>query len=154
MSTTTDAMLRLHGALGSPYSMKIRALLRYRRIPHLWVTGAEPETMARLFAQVKAPVIPVVAFPDGAVMNDSTPLAFELERRYAGRSVIPDDPAQAFLALLLEDMADEWGTKAMFHYRWFRERDQRQMGRWLLFGRLKGQGRDAIETAAEAFRAR
>jgi len=51
-------------------------------------------------------------------------------------------------------MADEWGTKAMFHYRWLRERDQVQMSEWLSFDRLSGSGKDAILDAARMFRDR
>jgi len=58
--------------------------------------------------------------PDGsaAAQTDSTPLIRALETRYAGRAVIPPDGALAFIDALLEDYADEWLTKAMFHYRW------------------------------------
>lgn len=146
-------MYRLHGALGSPYSIKIRALMRYRRLPFVWVPVTE--WGGGVFAKVKAPVIPILEWPDGSAMNDSTPLVHELERRHpAERSVIPDDEGQAFLAGLLEDFADEWGTKLMFHYRWFGERDQVQMSRWLAFDRLRGHGRAMIEGAGAMFRER
>lgn len=144
-------MYRINGALGSPYSMKMRALMRYRRIPHLWVHGAE--TRGAL-AQVKARVIPVLEYPDGSFHNDSTPLIYDLEARHAGRSVVPPDPARAFLAHLIEDFADEWVTKAMFGYRWLEEVDQIQMSRWLAFDNLKGGGLETSQGFAEQFRAR
>ena len=145
-------MYTINGALGSPYSLKIRALMRYRRIPHIWQHGAATHGLAA--AKVKAPVIPVVEYPDGSFHNDSTPLIYDLEARHQGRSVVPPNPARAFLAHLLEDFADEWLTKAMFGYRWLREVDQVQMSRWLAFDAMKGGGLDESQAYAEQFRAR
>jgi glutathione S-transferase len=144
-------MYAINGALGSPYSMKMRALMRYRRIPHMWVHG--PDTRDAL-SKVKAPVIPVMEYPDRTFHNDSTPLIYDLEARHAERSVIPPDPAHAFIAHLIEDFADEWVTKAMFGYRWLEEVDQIQMSRWLAFDAMKGGGLATSQTFAEQFRAR
>jgi len=115
-----DRPLTVVGMPGSPYSRKLRAVLRYRRIPHAWVVQFSPE--ARGLPKPRVELLPqlVLPGPDGIpeARTDSTPLLRELETLYAGRSVIPSDPVVAFLDALLEDYADEWLTKAMFHYRW------------------------------------
>jgi glutathione S-transferase len=124
----------LHGIDPSPYSVKMRAILRYRRLPFVWQATGNPRDIA-----VKAslpPVIPVLAFPDGRLMNDSTPLAYALEREHPGeRSIIPDDPVHAYLSDLLEDFGDEWVTKMMFHYRWFYAEDRAFAQTWIITSR-------------------
>ena len=116
----SDPTLCMVGAPGSPYSRKLRALLRYRRIPHTWVVRGSPE--ARGLPRPRVELLPQLIVPgaDGALeaRTDTTPLVRTLELRHRGRSVIPGDPVVAFLDALIEDYADEWVTKCMFHYRW------------------------------------
>lgn len=150
----TASVYTIYGTTGSPYSMKMRALLRYRRLPLIWVQDfRDGLEVAR--EQGLPPVVPVIRFPDGSFHNDSTPMVHELERRHPGeRSVRPTDPGQAFLAGLVEDFADEWLTKIMFLYRWWRERDQRACSRALAFDTARGAGRAEIDALAEGFRER
>lgn len=113
--------LTLIGNEGSPYSRKMRAVLRYRNIPHRWVVGQGPEYLAP--PKVAVEMIPVLVWHDDAgamveSMVDSTPQIERLEREYVERSLRHPDPALAFLAALIEDYADEWCSKLMFHYRW------------------------------------
>jgi glutathione S-transferase len=113
--------LRIVGAPASPYSRKLRAVLRYRRIPHQWTLNFSKA--ARALPQPPVGLIPVLYFPDAdgnypQAAIDSTPLIRRLEREFPGRAVVPPAPALAFLDALLEDYADEWLTKCMFHYRW------------------------------------
>jgi glutathione S-transferase len=112
--------LELVGAYGSPYSRKMRAVLRYRRIPFRWVLNG-PD--AKDIPPVPVALIPVLVFPGeggapASAMIDSTFQIMRLEEMRSGRSIVPPDPAIAFLDALIEDYADEWLTKAMFHYRW------------------------------------
>jgi len=146
-----DGRYRLIGGIGSPYSIKMRAIMRYRRLPFDWV----PKTskVAEEVAHVRPPMVPVLRFPDdGRYRVDSTFLALELEKRHRddGRSLIPDDPGDAFLSHLIEDMADEWGAKIMFHYRWYHQRDQDYYGQFL--GRFKHGPAPEVEIAAEGAR--
>ncbi len=116
-----DDLLPVRGSPGSPYTRKMLAVLRYRRIPYRYIQGAHEG--AGDLPQPKVQLIPVFYFPDehGGISAevDSTPIIRRLEDEYAGRSLIPSDPALAFLDYLLEDYGDEWLTKAMFHYRWY-----------------------------------
>ncbi len=148
----SDGQFKIYGMYGSPYSMKMRAVLRYRRIPFVFVPtmgGSGP------IADVRPPVIPVVEFPDGSMHVDSTPTIDALEEAVPGqRSIVPDDPGTAYLAELIEDFADEWCTKIMFHYRWDREIDQQTFSREGAFDGMGAAGRQSIESVAEGFRKR
>ena len=113
--------LKLAGAYGSPYSLKMRSVLRYRHIPFTWVLR---DSALDDMPPVPVRLIPVIAFPDAdgnytESMIDSSPLIDRLERDVQGRSLTPTSPAIEFIDRLIEDYGDEWVTKAMFHYRWY-----------------------------------
>jgi len=137
VKTEIDRPLKLVGSVGSPYSRKMRSLLRYRRIPfHFIEGGSEP---SRSLPPPPLPLMPVVYYPSEGgyeATSDSTFQIRRLEAEFDGRSVIPADPVVAFLDFLIEDYADEWVTKMMFHYRWAIQEDVehavRIMPRWYL----------------------
>ncbi len=122
MATTP---LRFKGAPGSPYTRKMLAVLRFRRIPYEFLIGDQATDLG--LPEPKVSLLPTFYLPgdDGELeaVVDSTPLIRRFEREFAGRSVVPADPVLAFLDYLLEDYADEWLTKAMFHYRWYFQAD-------------------------------
>jgi glutathione S-transferase len=117
---TVPLPLKLKGAPGSPYTRKMLALLRYRHLPYEFLIGDQATELG--LPEPKVVLLPTFYLPDdtGEVRAevDSTPLIRRFEAEFQGRSVIPADPVLAYLNNLLEDYADEWLTKAMFHYRW------------------------------------
>lgn len=113
---------RLFGVEMSPYSVKVRSYLRYKGIPHQWVVRSMDQ-MPEFGKYAKLPLIPCLACPDGTGLQDSTPIIEKLELQYPQPSVHPEDPALDFLSALIEEYADEWGNKPMFHYRWYYEPD-------------------------------
>lgn len=141
----------IFGALGSPYSMKVRAALRAKRLVHTW-TGMTADDRQSVMPNVRAPVIPVIRQPDGSWVNDSTPFLLSLEGE--GRDLLPPDPVARFACLLLEDMADEWFMKAMFHYRWAYDLDAEWCANWLIYDTLPNTSRLGVEEAAATIRDR
>ncbi len=124
-AATLPTPLRFSGAPGSPYTRKMLALLRYRRIPHeMMIRRPKPDAS---LPTPKVELIPTFYLPGGdgelEAVVDSTPLIRRFEDAFGGRAVVPPDPVLAFIDALLEDYADEWLTKAMFHYRWYYQAD-------------------------------
>lgn len=127
--------IELLGAPGSPYTRKMLALLRYRAIPHRIIWGSHMQPPGG-YPAPKVKLLPTVYFGEGDAREavvDSTPIIRRLEAEYQGRSVLPDDALLGFLDLLIEDFADEWMTKAMFHYRWHYAEDAANAGPLLIF---------------------
>ena len=114
--------VQLVGGTGSPYTQKMVALLRYRRIPYAIIWGQPETTCDTLGVEAPKPTfMPTFFFEESGKFTahcDSTPIIRRLEADHAGRSVLPGDPALAFIDYLIEDFSDEWCTKYMFHYRW------------------------------------
>ena len=109
--------LTIIGSHGSPYSMKMLSILRYRHIPYAWKIRQWGKPLN--IPPTPVNLIPIIILPNTTnALIDSTPIIRELEKIYAPRSIIPPRPALRFLDALLEDYGDEWMTKAMFYYRW------------------------------------
>ncbi|MBM3570518.1 MAG: glutathione S-transferase family protein [Alphaproteobacteria bacterium] len=114
---------RIYGSELSPYSVKVRSWFRYKGVDHEWIArGPQHEEEFRRLA--KLPLIPLVVTPTGEALQDSTPLIETLEKRLPELSIHPYDAVARFVSFLLEEYADEWGNKWMFHYRWSYPADQ------------------------------
>lgn len=143
---------RIIGAEESPYSVKVRAYLRYKQLPHEWLTRAEAPELYQQHA--KLPLIPLVVTPDDEGLQDSTPIIERIEQRHPEPSIHPADPVAAFVSALLEEFADEWGNKWMFHYRWAREADQLACSRRLAEIMSPDGDEAALDQAAATIRER
>lgn len=144
-----DSPIQLIGGTGSPYTQKMVALLRYRRIPYAVSWGQPDQFCDALGVEKPRPIfMPTFLFEseDGLRAEcDSTPIIRRLEAMYPGRSVLPGDPALAFVDYLIEDFADEWCTKFMFHYRWYPRVDADNAGTMLPLGMDVSMPPDAHE---------
>ncbi len=120
---------QLFGMEVSPYAVKVRALMRYKGIPHLWLARAKHHE-ATFRAHAKLPLIPLLLSPDGqTAYQDSTPILEQLETLFPERPLRLADPFLDSMSWALEESADEWTIKAMFYYRWTDSVDRQDAGR-------------------------
>ena len=151
MTELSSDRFTLVGVNGSPYSRKVRAILRYRHLPYNWVLRTTRNN--RLIEHMKPFLIPVLFYPgEKNGLLDSTPIAHQLEEAYPdNRSIMPPDPALSFFNHLIEDMADEWLTKAMFHYRWMYDADIQYAKQWIIDERFPDASDAEREQEMQAF---
>jgi glutathione S-transferase len=154
--------IRLQGIHGSPYTRKMLAVLRFRRLPYRFIINwpQDPDAPGNGddragLPMPRVPLLPTVYLPGETgelqAVTDSTPIIRRLEADFEARSVIPSDPVLGFLNYLLEDYADEWLTRCMFHYRWHHEADIDKAGRILPLYVRVDLSPDKLESMAAQF---
>lgn len=113
----------LYGAEVSYFTGKVRAYLRYKRIPFIEYVATADVYRNVIMPRVGWPVIPVMVTPEGETLQDSSDIIDALEIRFPEAPVYPATTKQRLAALLLEVYGDEWLKLPAMHYRWTKNRD-------------------------------
>jgi glutathione S-transferase len=144
---------RIFGMELSPYSVKVRSYFRYKRIPHEWIVRSVAN-MEEFNRYAKLPLVPLVVSPDGKAMQDSTPIVERMEAAFPEPALQPADPTLAFISALIEEYADEWGNKPMFHYRWTYDADAESAAERIARGMNPGIDGEAFDNVKQAVKGR
>jgi glutathione S-transferase len=134
------AVHAIWGSELSPFALKLRALLDYAGIPYRWLPaeGGRLENLRALRRVARAkrtrtairypamseldeyPLVPFLIEEGGDVYYDSSALARWIDERHppASGPLFPEEPAQAFLAQLIDEAFDEFGLYMVHHNRW------------------------------------
>jgi len=108
--------MKVYGSKHSYYTGKLETYLRYRGISYeLLPTYGH---VREILAGTGTTQMPAVQLDDGRWLSDSTPILAWLDDQQSAPSIHPTDPFWRFIALLIEDYADEWLWRPAMHYRW------------------------------------
>ncbi len=110
--------LRLYGSNASYFTGKLENYFRLRDISYELVSMRFPADERRMKEKVGVMQMPAVELADGRWMTDTTKIIEWFETQLPEPGLMPVDPLQSFLCLLLEDYADEWLWRPAMHYRW------------------------------------
>lgn len=144
---------RIFGVELSPYSLKVRSYFRYKNIPHIWIARSDDD-MGEFSKFAKLPLVPLVVSSHGDAMQDSTPIIEAMEALHPEPAIVPHDPVLAFISALIEEYADEWCNKHLFHYRWWYVPDQKSAGERLARGMRPNAADVEVQAVGEMIRDR
>lgn len=117
-ASATGPIPVLYGAPASLYTAKARAFFRAHRIPFLERFPSHPRYRQVIRPAVETHRIPVVEFPDGEIVQDSSAILDALERRHPQHASAGLGPKQRVATRLLELVGDRGLAKPAMHYRW------------------------------------
>jgi glutathione S-transferase len=98
----------------SHFSAKLRPAVRYKQLHCLEYPPDLPEIVRR----TGLGFIPVLVTPDGEMLQDTTDIIDELERRFPDPPLVPADPLGRVLCRILELYADELFPIVSMRTRW------------------------------------
>jgi len=137
-----NSTYRIYGSSLSPFSMKVKALVRHARVPTAFLPADGPrrralETQALQQAVMRGlkaptyppvghlrelPLVPYVFTPKGEILWDSTHIGLWLEehpeRLPEPARLLPRDPATRLACELIDELVDELGLYVLHHVRW------------------------------------
>ncbi len=101
----TTLKIALYDWSPSPFCLKVRAILDYKRVPYTRIPALGPAALKvrRRGGVGKFPALDV----DGRLVVDSTDIAHEIERLFPEPAILPAAPRERALCHALEDWADE-----------------------------------------------
>jgi len=109
---------KLYGTEFSLYSGKLRSYLRKKHIPFEEIASTVSVYKNFIVPRTGVRMVPVLQTPEDEVLQDTTVIIDELEKRFSEGSVYPSKPKQKLVSLLLEVYGDEWLLIPAMHYRW------------------------------------
>ena len=108
----------LYGSGISYFTGKMENYFKIRSIPYVRRVDAYPSFEKKMKKMVGVHQMPAVVLPDGRWMTDTTKMIQWFESKHNKSSILPKNPVQNFICLLIEDWADEWWWRPAMHYRW------------------------------------
>ena len=114
----TTEIYRYYGADCSYFSAKPRPALRYKRVPYEEILPTPQAYREVIRPRTGLAQIPVLVTPEDDVVQDSSCILDELERRFPARPLYPRTPAQRLVGYATELYTDEFLLVPGVHYRW------------------------------------
>jgi len=113
----------------SYFSGKLESYLRYKQIPYERIEMNAQTGVDEVYENTGMLKVPAVKTPNGEWLKDTTPMIDWFEAQHPETSIIPKDPALAFISKLVEDYADEWCWRTAMYFRWRDAGNARYLGR-------------------------